>query len=732
MKTFSRGRRAILVGGAVAGSGLVLGFWLWKSGGSDPTGGQTKKGIFRPNAWVRVGTDGVVTIIVAAAEMGQGVWTSLPMLVAEELEVDWKSVRIEQASSDPEFGFQVTGGSYSIRGNWQVLREAGATARMMLVAAAADIWKAPVTECRAEQGMVMHISSGRQLPYAELAAVATRQPVPSVVNLKQPGDYRLIGRPLAQLDSADKVTGGIVYGIDVRIPGMLTAVITHCPVFGGKPSGVNGKKALAVEGVLRVVQIDSGVAVVADDYWSARKGLEALEVQWDMGAHAHAGSDTIRAHFIELAGRDGAVAKNEGDVRQAMSRAVRHIEAIYETPFQAHATMEPMNCTASVKDGRCEVWVSTQSPSRAQETAAGYLYSGIGKAWEKVRRRLGGNIADHVRVHATQVGCGLGRRLEQDYVAEAVQISKAVNAPVKLIWSREEDMQHDFYRPATYNRLAAGIDAQGRLISWHHKIIAPSINESRWPGSIKNGIDHSVVQGAVNMPYRIPNLLVEYVMAKTPVPLGFWRSVGHSHNAFVTECFIDEVADLSRTDPLAFRLGLLAEDSRATAVLHLAAEKSGWGRLAPAGRSRGVAFYHSYGSYVAHVAEISVSGAGEVRVHRVVCAIDCGQVINPDTVAAQMEGSVAFGLTATLKSQVTLRNGRVEQSGFNDFPLLRMSEMPRVEVHIVPSREAPGGAGEPGVPPVAPAVVNAIHAATGRRVRYIPVRAEHLMRATKS
>lgn len=722
MKRFSHGRRAFLVGSAVAGGGLVLGFWLWKSRRPRHAVavGIDSEQRLRPNAWLRIAPDGMVTVMVAESEMGQGVLTSMAMIVAEELDVAWSQVRAEIAPSDPEYGFRVTGGSYSVRGSWDRLRQAGATARTMLVAAAADTWGVPVAECRAEQGTVVHAGSKRRLSYGELTASAARMPLPEQVTLKPADRYRLLGQPLPRLDLSDKVTGRAVYGVDAQVPEMRIATIAHCPVFGGKLVSMDRQKALTVAGVQAVVEIDSGVAVVADSYWTAQQGLKQLNPRWDHGPHAAVSSATIQAHFNELAGKDGAVAKEIGDVRAAAAGAVRRIEATYDLPFQAHATMEPMNATAWVHDGRCEVWAPTQSPSRAQETAAGHLDGKLARQWEKVRRRLGGHLADRVRVHTTAIGCGLGRRLEQDYVSEAVQIAKAIGAPVKLIWSREEDMQHDYYRPASHNRLIATVDASGRLVSWQHKLIAPSINESRWPGSVKNGVDSSVVQGAVNLPYRIPNLRVEYVMAKTPVPLGFWRSVGHSSNCFVTECFLDEVAALSGIDPVAWRLDLL-EDERLKAVLKLAAEKSGWDRALPSGRGRGVALFSGYGSYVAQVAEVSVGKNGTVRVHRVVCAMDCGQVINPDTIAAQMEGSVALALSAVLKGAITLRDGRVEQGNFHDFPILRMSEMPRVQVHIVPSHESPGGVGEPGVPPLAPAVANAIYAVTGKRSRQLPV-----------
>lgn len=727
---FNSKRRTFLKATGVVSAGLVVGAWVgYRALTKSQHPHEKMPATFKPNAWVQVNTDGTVIITVSKVEMGQGVWTSLAMLVAEELEVPWDSIRVVQASSDKRYGYQVTGGSGSVRGNWNTLREAGAAARLMLLDAAALHWVVPVTECFAERGTVVHAPSGRKLGYGALAQAASRQPLPKQVILKEPKHFKVIGTRVPRLDVPGKVNGRAVFGLDVRVPNMLTAVVTHCPVFGGKIKSINSLKSLAIPGARKVIQIDTGVAVVADDYWTARRAQAALEVQWDLGKNATLSSGGIHKLLVEGAARDGAVAQREGDVKKAFTEAARHHEAEYNVPFQAHATMEPMNCVAHVQGEECEIWAPTQSPTRAQEVASNYVLSKFTRTLDKARERVGLSTPERIRVNTTLLGCGLGRRLEQDYVAEAVQISKQTGTAVKVVWSREEDLQHDFYRPVTLNRLAAAVDKDGRLTAWHHRIIGPSINESLWPGTVKNGIDHSLVEGAIKRPYAIPNLLVEYVMVPTPVPLGFWRSVGHSHNAFVTECFLDEIAALSRSDSLSYRLSLLKDSPRAQKVLEVAADKAGWGRSLPEGRFHGLALHYSYYSYVAQVAEISISDKGQIRVHRVVCAVDCGVAINPETVAAQMEGGIVFGLTAALKGAITIRNGHVEQNNFHDYPLLRMDEMPRVDTHIVTSNARIGGIGEPGVPPIAPAVINAVFAASGKRLRHLPVTKVDLSRS---
>lgn len=722
---FDRRRRRFLLGSAAAASALTLGFVLvsHQRGEKDS---RKEASAFRPNAWLRIDAQGKVTVVVAKSEMGQGVWTALPMLVAEELEVDWQSVRVEQASSDPVYGHQITGGSSSVRSSWDTLRTAGATARTMLIAVAARAWQVSPDSCNARDGIVRHTASGRQLAYGELVTAAASHSVPSNVVLKDPAEFRVIGRALPRTDTQDKIHGRAQFGLDIARPGALVATVSRCPILGGRLLSFEARRALAVAGVRQVFAIDRGVAVVADNYWAARKGQEALEIKWEEGPNASLTSADIHKQFMDAAAKTGVTAQSIGDPNRALSGAKRKLEGQYDLPFQAHATMEPMCCTAHVHDGQCEIWAPTQSPTETQKEALAYVASGLSAIWRKVKQKLGGTVSSPITVYTTQLGGGFGRRLQQDYVAEAVQIAKVVGQPVKLVWSREEDMRHDLYRPATHNRLAAGLDARGRLVAWRHKIVGPSINDSLWPGSISDGHDASLTEGAIKLPYDIPNFSVDYVMVPTPVPLGFWRSVGHSHNAFVTECFIDELATAAGSDSLVFRMAMLGNAPRARAVLQRATDKAGWGKPLPSGRYHGLALHHSFRTYVAQVAEVSVGRNGQVRVHRVVCAIDCGMVVNPDIVAAQMEGSVVFGLTAALKGSITVRNGRIEQSNFHDYPLLRMSEMPQVETHIVASRELPGGAGEPGVPPIAPAVVNAVYAATGKRLRRLPIRPEDL------
>jgi isoquinoline 1-oxidoreductase beta subunit len=667
---------------------------------------------FAPNAWVRIAPDGTVTIVVAQAEMGQGVHTSLPMLVAEELDVDLSTVKLEVAPANdalyanPAIGFQATGGSTAVRAFYEPLRKAGAAAREMLVTAAAADWGVPAHECTTAQGVVQHAASGRSAPYGALAARAAALPVPGNPKLKDPASFRLVGKPVHRTDTRDKVNGRAVFGLDVQVPGMLTAVVARCPVFGGRAKGFDAAAAKGVKGVREVLAIRSGVAVVADGFWPARQGREALRITWDEGANAKASSAGIRQLFRRAASRAGIVARNEGNAARALAGAARKVEAVYEVPFLAHATMEPMNCTAHVRADRAEVWVGTQAPTLAQKVVAGVT----------------GLKPESVAVHTTLLGGGFGRRFEMDMVAEAAEVSKAVGAPVKVVYTREDDTRHDFYRPATYNVFRAGLDRQGRPIAWTHRVVGPSIFARAAPQWLdKTGLDSTSVEGAANLPYAIPNLRVDWVRHDTAVPVGFWRSVGGSQNAFITESFVDELAHAARQDPFEFRRRLLEHHPRHRAVLELAAEKAGWGAPLPAGRARGIAVHESFGSYVAEVAEVSVA-EGRVRVHRVVCAVDCGTVVNPDTVVAQMESGIVYGLTAALHGAITLERGRVQQSNFHDYPLLRLNEMPLVETHILPSTAAPGGVGEPGVPPAAPAVTNAVFALTGKRVRSLPIK----------
>lgn len=700
-------RRTFLKISAVAGGGLLIGFHLpalWRE-----VEAAQRSDELTPNAWIRLGTDDSVTLRVASSEMGQGVMTAIPMLLAEELECDWSKVRVESAPAHPDyknpiFGRQATGGSTAVRGYWTPLREAGAAGRELLIAAAALTWGLKAEDCRAESGTVVAKDSGRRLRYGELVAKAATLPPPGAVLLKEPNEFRLIGKSMPRTDTAAKVNGSARFGQDVKIAGMLTATVARCPVFGGKLRRFDAAAAKAIRGVREVLAISNGVAVVADDFWTAKRGREALTIEWDEGAGATISSVDIARQFTELEKRGGVSARKEGDVVQALAQAVKRIEAVYEVPYLAHACMEPMNCTAHVRRDGCDVWVSTQAQTDTQATAA----------------RIAGLRPEQVRVHTTFLGGGFGRRSEMDFVIDAVELSKATGAPVKVIWTREDDIQHDFYRPATYNRLLGGIDGDGKLVAWQHQIVAQSILARRFPDPNRT-VDRTSIEGAANMPYAIPNFHASYAMADSLVPVGFWRSVGSTQNAFITECFIDELAAAAGRDPYEWRRGMLAAKPRHLGVLELAATQAGWGKPLPSGRHRGIAVAESFRSFVAQVAEVSVERS-KVRVHRVVCAIDCGMVVNPDTIAAQMESGIVYGLTAALKGEITIKNGRVEQSNFHDYPLLRIDEMPEVDVHIVPSREAPSGVGEPGTPPIAPAVANAVFAATGRPVRRLPIR----------
>jgi isoquinoline 1-oxidoreductase beta subunit len=700
-------RRGFLKVGALGGAGLVI---LFRIPLADSE--AEAAAVLEPNAWLRVDPDGRVTVWIGRTEMGQGVRTALPMIVAEELEADWQDVGFEQAVPADKYGDMGTGGSTSIREMYAPLRQAGAAARAMLVAAAAAEWKVDPAACRAERGAVTHAASGRQLAYGDLVERAATLPVPQDPPLKDPKSFRLIGTSPARLDGPAKVDGSARFGLDARVPGMLHAVVARCPVFGGKATGFDDAATRAVPGVRDVLRVSSGVAVVADSLWAARRGLEVLRVTWDEGALAALDSAGLWAKLAELAAAPGAIAAKRGEGAAALSAAARTVEAVYRAPLVAHATMEPRNCTAHLTPESCEIWVSSQNATGVQETAA----------------RLAGLPKAKVVVHLMYTGGGFGHGHEHDGVTDAMEIVKALGGTVKVTWTREDDMRHDFYRPLSYNVLRAGLDAAGKPVAWTHRMVTPSILARLAPKAIRDGIDPTCTDVAANLPYAIPHLQVELTLADAGVPLGWWRSVSASQNAFVTECFLDEVAAAAGRDPLDLRRELLAEKPRHRAVLELAAAKAGWGTPLPAGRGRGLAVVESFGSFVAQVAEVTVAADGSVRVDRVVCAVDCGQVIHPDLVAGQMESGIIYGLSATVLGEITLEKGRVVQGNFDDYPMLRLDQCPTIEVHLAPSGEAHGGIGEVGVPPIAPAVVNAIAAATGKRVRQLPVRAEDLRR----
>jgi len=592
-------------------------------------------------------------------------------------------------------------------GFWEPLRQAGAVARNLLVAAAAQTWGVDADACRAEKGKVQHVPTGRSLFYGNLVDLAATLPVPEKVALKDPKDFKIIGTPVKRLDAPEKVNGTARYGIDVRIPGMKVAAVAACPVLGGKLESVDDRNAKTIKSVVQIVQLDDAVAVVADHMAAAKKGLAALDIKWNEGQNAALGTADIIAQLDVASKNPGVVARKDGDVEKAMAGATKKVEAIYQVPFLAHAAMEPMNCTVHVRDDGCDVWVGTQVATRAQRAAA----------------EVTGLPLEKVRVHNHLLGGGFGRRLDIDGVTRAVQIAKQVSVPVKVIWSREEDIQHDLYRPYYYDRLAAGLDEQGMPVAWTDRVTGSSIF-ARWlPAAFKNGFDRDAVEGAVKPPYTLPNIQVEYVRQEPPpgIVTAFWRGVGPTHNIFMVESFIDELAAAANKDPVDYRRALLDNSPRAKAVLELAAEKAGWGQKLPSGSGRGVSVQFAFGSYLSQVAEVSVAKDGGVRVQRVVCAVDCGMVVNPDTVKAQIEGGVIFGITAALYGQITLKNGRVEQSNFDNYQMLRINEAPVVEVHIIKSTEAPGGIGEPGTAAVSPAVANAIFAATGKRIRRLPV-----------
>ncbi|HZL98709.1 MAG TPA: xanthine dehydrogenase family protein molybdopterin-binding subunit [Planctomycetota bacterium] len=716
-------RREFLRVSLAAGGGLLLSFW-WPAAAraSGPHGAQDAGGgggpDFAPNAFVRVAPDGRVTVIVNKAEMGQGVSTSLCMLLAEELDADWSRVGFEfapvgEAYVHPGFGIQMTGGSTSVAGMSEPLRRAGAAARALLVAAAAQQWGVEPATCRTESGAVLHESSGRRAGYGELASAAAALPPPPDVPLKEPQDFRLIGQPLKRLDTPDKVDGKAVFSLDVAVPGMLVALVAHPPTFGGKARSVQADEARAVPGVVAVAPVDSGVAVIARGFWAAQRGRDKLAVEWEPGPNAALDSGAQREEYRALAATPGTVARLTGDPAAALRSAAQVLIAEYELPYLAHAPMEPLNCVVDLKADRCEIWAGTQFQTIDRASAAA----------------AAGLKPEQVRIHTTFMGGGFGRRANpaSDYIVEAIQVARAAGAPVKLMWTREDDLRGGYYRPMWHSRISGALDGQGGIAAWTHTIVGQSILAGTpfEAFMVKDGIDGASVEGAADLPYAIPHVQVDLHTVAAGPPVLWWRSVGHSHTAFVVESFLDELAAALKADPLELRLRLLADQPRHRAVLERAAQAAGWGSPPPAGRARGLAVHHSFDSTVAQVAEVSLE-RGQPRVHKVTCAVDCGRVVNPDGVAAQLEGAVGFALTALLYGAITLREGRVEQSNFHDYRMLRIQDMPQVEVQIVESGEKSTGIGEPGVPPLAPAVCNALFALTGQRIRRLPLRPEDL------
>jgi len=714
-------RREFLKVGAALGGGLLISLYVPEFVPAARAADSAAKPIAL-NAFVRIGTDESVTVISNHSEMGQGIYTSLPMLLNEELEADWPRIRVESAPVDAVynntvFGIMMTGGSTTTNSEYDRFRKMGAMARIMLVGAAAQSWNVDPQTCRAEKGFVIHTSTGRRASYGSLAEAASKITPPKDIPLKDPRDFTLVGKPVHRLDTPSKTNGTAQFGLDVYIPGMLTAVVARAPVFGGKVVSFNADKAKAIPGVVNVVQVPSGVAVLAKGFWPAKLGREQLEITWDEGPGAAVSTADMREKFSALSKTPGLVARKVGDPAAALAGSAKTITAEYEVPYLAHCMMEPLNTVVDLGEDGCEIWSGTQFQTGDRAAAA----------------KVAGLKPEQVKIHTTLLGGGFGRRANpaSDFVMEATEVAKAAKVPVKVVWTREDDIRGGWYRPMWYDHFAAGLDASGNPVAWTHTIVGQSIMTGTMfeAFGVKNGIDSTSVEGAADILYGIPNLQVDLHSPKNEVPVQWWRSVGHSHTGFSVEAFLDEVAHAGGKDPYQLRRTLLAGQPRMLAVLDFAAQKANWGGALPAGRARGIATHFSFDSYVAQVAEVSVEKDGTVHVHRVVAAVDCGQTVNPDTVKAQLEGGIIFGLTAALKTEVTLDQGRVQQRNFHDYPMLRMFEAPAIEVFIVPSTEHPTGVGEPGVPPVAPAVANAIFAATGKRVRRLPIKPEDLRSA---
>jgi len=709
----SSSRRAFLkfTASAAIGGGLTLGMVL-------PVRGEIRDSLttdapFAPNAFLRIDRSGKVTFVMPVIEMGQGTYTSLPMLIAEELEVDLDNVAIEHSPPDdkiyanPLIGLQLTGGSTAVRGFYEPLRRAGATARVMLVTAAAQRWNVEPSSCYAVKGTVVHKATGRRLAYGSLVDDAAKVPVPEKVALKAPGQFKLIGTPHRRLDTAGKVNGSAKFGIDARLPGMKFAVLAISPVFGGKLASVDEAKAKAVPGVSQVVRLDDAVAVVAVHTWAAKQGLNAAAPKWDAGPNAKLSTADIVAQLASASEKAGAVARHDGDAAGAIARSARKVEAVYQQPFLAHATMEPMNCTVHLTKESCDIWVGTQIPGITQS----------------VVMKMTGLKREQVRIHNHLLGGGFGRRLEFDGTVRAVRVAQQVEGPVQVTWTREEDIQHDMYRPYYYDRLTAGVDAEGKVTGWSHRITGSSIIERYSPAWIKDGVDPDAVESSANQPYGLSDIHVEWVRQEPPagIQTSWWRGVGITRGTFVVESFVDELAADAKRDPLAYRLALLDKNPRARRVLQIAAKQSGWDRKLPARQGRGIALCTGFGSFVAMVVQVSVDKSGAVTPTHVWCVVDCGIAVNPDTISAQMESGIIFGLSGVLHGEITIKDGRVEQTNFGDYRVLRINETPRINVHLVKSPEAPGGIGEPGTSCVMPALTNAIFAATGKRIRKLPV-----------
>ena len=697
---------------------------------------QAPKSVNPFPAWIRIEENGKVTLMAPRPDMGEGTLTSLPMIVAEELEVEWSSVTVEPAPANSRvYGQQSLGGSGSVTGSWQILRQIGASARVMLIAAAAAQWNVDKSSCFAEKGNVIHRPTNRRIAYGELIKKDLTPYVPELasVPLKKPEDFKVIGVATHKVELPAKVNGSAAFGLDVKVPGMLYAVVARCPAFGGKLIKFDASKAKAIAGVRDVFAIDpfpphtaGGVAVVADSTWLAMKGREALQIDWDSGPNGKESSESLHAQFVSLAQKEGKVLRNDGDAATAIGSASKKIEAIYELPFHCHATMEPLNCTADVRSDKVEIWAATQAPGYGAQQVA--KIAGIPMS------------PDAIVFHPQLIGGGFGRRYQMDFIIEAAQVSKQAGKPIKLTWSREDDMQHGFYRPASYHSLSAAINENGGVAAWRHRLLSTSIRQ--YFNANNPTPEAQEMDGAINVPYVMDNVRVEYACPQSGVPRAWWRSVSDSFNGFVVESFVDELAQAAKKDAVEFRLSMLdkskikgkkrddvADYDRLRNVIKIAAEKGNWGKPMPAGQGRGFASHFSFDTYVAYVADVTVNANGSVKVDRVTAAVDCGQIINPDGVKAMVEGAIVYGLSAAMKDKITITDGRVQQSNFDDYRVLKINEMPVVDVHLVPSTEQPTGMGEPGLPPIAPAVTNAIFAATGKRIRTLPFSAADVKKA---
>ncbi|WP_441243100.1 molybdopterin cofactor-binding domain-containing protein [Tardiphaga sp. 768_D3_N2_1] len=713
--------RRNLLAGAFAG-GFMLAFHLPVRAANEPTQpADTTEGKFAPNAFIRIDTSGKTTLVMPQVEMGQGIYTAIAMILAEELDADYAQITLQHAPpsdklyGNPIFIIQATGGSTSVRAFWKPLRNAGATARAMLVQAAAEQWQVEPASCTASNGQVMHAASGRKLSYGELCDAASKLTPPKDVALKDPKDFSVIGKPLKRFDTPDKVNGKTIYGIDAMLPGMTFATLAQCPVFGGKVAKVDDRAAKKIPGVRQIVVLDDLVAVVGDHMWAAKSGLEALDITWDEGPNAKISSKDIWAHLRAASETDGVIAKSVGDIAKGLATGER-IDASYEMPFLAHATMEPLNCTVHFKGDSCEVWTGTQIMSRVQSEAA----------------KAAGLPVDKVTVNQHMIGGGFGRRLEPDMVVAAVRIAKQVNGPVKVVWTREEDIQHDIYRPVYRDNISATLSG-GKVVGFKYKIAGAAIL-ARWlPPAFQKGIDIDAIDSAADTPYDFPHFQCEYIRVEPPaVPTGFWRGVGPNNNVFAIESFMDELARKAGKDPVVFRRELLGKAPRMLAALNLAAEKANWGQPLPARVGRGVSIQPTFDTSIATVVEAEIDSQGEIRLRQVNVAVDTGIAVNPDTIVAQIEGGIVFGLTAALYGDITIEKGRVQQSNFHDYRMLRIDQMPKINVHLIKSVEAPGGIGECGVIGGPPALRNAIYAATGVALRRMPIDRDAIAERKKS